>query len=129
MAHKGHWDCGWHAGGMGDPRLDGGNKPTTSSLIAPHAAHVTARKPAAPGRAHSFGVVHMCRFQRSTCAIKVLSADSAEAAAELLAPLVAEYEAMLQLRHPNVLLMMGIAADATGSLSSIFFARRQFLRA
>jgi len=63
----------------------------------------------------SFGVVYKCTFQATKCAIKKLH-DRDERSQALVSALVEEFDVMATLRHPNVLLTLGIAEDAsTGS--------------
>eukprot|EP00900_Chrysochromulina_parva_P012931 jgi/Chrpa1/21639/Chrysochromulina_OHIO_Genome00027755-RA len=59
----------------------------------------------------AFGVVYKCTFQATKCAIKKLHAkdENSEALAKAL---MDEFHVMSQLRHPNVLLVLGIAEDA-----------------
>ena len=63
----------------------------------------------------AFGEVWMCTHAASEYAVKVLQQDdmaSAEATSKMLVEsLIDEYEIMRELRHPNVLLTIGIATD------------------
>lgn len=54
-----------------------------------------------------FGTVYACMYAGTRCAVKVTGSKA------LLRCLANEYEVMMQLRHPNVLLMIGIATDVT----------------
>jgi len=63
----------------------------------------------------AFGVVYKCTFQATKCAIKKLHSKE-EKSERLIKELVTEFDVMSALRHPNVLLTLGIAEDAaTGS--------------
>jgi len=66
----------------------------------------------------AFGVVYKCTFQATKCAIKKLHAkdESSEALAKAL---MDEFHVMSQLRHPNVLLTLGIAEDAVEGTKGI----------
>jgi serine/threonine protein kinase len=66
----------------------------------------------------AFGVVYKCTFQATKCAIKKLHAkdESSEALAKAL---MDEFHVMSQLRHPNVLLVLGIAEDAVEGTKGI----------
>ena len=66
----------------------------------------------------AFGVVYRCTFQGTTCAIKKLHAkdESSEALAKAL---IDEFHVMSALRHPNVLLTLGIAEDAVEGTKGI----------
>ena len=66
----------------------------------------------------AFGVVYKCTFQATKCAIKKLHAKDAKS--EFLAKaLMDEFHVMSQLRHPNVLLTLGIAEDAVEGTKGI----------
>ena len=66
----------------------------------------------------AFGVVYKCTFQATKCAIKKLHAKDAKS--EFLAKaLMDEFHVMSQLRHPNVLLTLGIAEDAAEGTKGI----------
>ena len=58
----------------------------------------------------TFGTVHACSFKATPCAVKQLREDR-ESSAALLADMLQEHDAMMMLRHPNVVLMLGIATD------------------
>ena len=58
----------------------------------------------------TFGTVHACSFKATPCAIKQLREDR-ESSAALLADMLQEHDTMMGLRHPNVVLMLGIATD------------------
>jgi serine/threonine protein kinase len=58
----------------------------------------------------TFGTVHACSFKATPCAVKQLREDK-ESSAALLADMLREHDAMMGLRHPNVVLMLGIATD------------------
>jgi serine/threonine protein kinase len=58
----------------------------------------------------TFGTVHACSFKATPCAVKQLRGDN-EYSVQLLADMLREYDAMTGLRHPNVVLMLGIATD------------------
>jgi protein kinase 1 len=58
----------------------------------------------------TFGTVHACSFNATPCAVKQLREDR-ESSAALLADMLQEHDAMMSLRHPNVVLMLGIATD------------------
>jgi len=58
----------------------------------------------------AFGVVMACSFQTTPCAVKQLLNDQASAVT-VVKDLLAEYDVMMTLRHPNVVLMLGIATD------------------
>ena len=66
----------------------------------------------------AFGIVYKCTFQATKCAIKKLHAkdESSEALAKAL---MDEFHVMSQLRHPNVLLTLGIAEDAVEGTKGI----------
>ena len=66
----------------------------------------------------AFGIVYKCTFQATKCAIKKLHAkdESSEALAKAL---MDEFHVMSQLRHPNVLLTLGIAEDAAEGTKGI----------
>jgi len=59
----------------------------------------------------AFGIVYKCTFQATKCAIKKLH-DRDERSANLVSALVEEFDVMSTLRHPNVLLTLGIAEDS-----------------
>jgi len=59
----------------------------------------------------AFGIVYKCTFQATKCAIKKLH-DRDERSQKLVSALVEEFDVMSALRHPNVLLTLGIAEDA-----------------
>jgi serine/threonine protein kinase len=59
----------------------------------------------------AFGVVYKCTFQATKCAIKKLHKKD-ERSDALATALMAEFHVMNALRHPNVLLTLGIAEDA-----------------
>jgi len=66
----------------------------------------------------AFGVVYKCTFQATKCAIKKLHAKDAKS--EFLAKaLMDEFHVMTTLRHPNVLLTLGIAEDAAEGTKGI----------
>jgi serine/threonine protein kinase len=66
----------------------------------------------------AFGVVYKCTFQATKCAIKKLHAKDAKS--EFLAKaLMDEFHVMATLRHPNVLLTLGIAEDAAEGTKGI----------
>ena len=58
----------------------------------------------------TFGTVHACSFKATPCAVKQLREDK-ESSVQLLADMLREHDAMMGLRHPNVVLMLGIATD------------------
>jgi serine/threonine protein kinase len=58
----------------------------------------------------TFGTVHACSFHATPCAVKQLR-DDRESSAALLADMLQEHDTMMSLRHPNVVLMLGIATD------------------
>jgi len=58
----------------------------------------------------TFGTVHVCSFKATPCAVKQLREDK-ESSVQLLADMLREHDAMMGLRHPNVVLMLGIATD------------------
>jgi serine/threonine protein kinase len=58
----------------------------------------------------TFGTVHACSFKATPCAVKQLREDK-ESSAALLADMLQEHDIMMSLRHPNVVLMLGIATD------------------
>jgi len=58
----------------------------------------------------TFGTVHSCSFKATPCAVKQLREDK-ESSVQLLADMLREHDAMMGLRHPNVVLMLGIATD------------------
>jgi protein kinase 1 len=58
----------------------------------------------------TFGTVHACSFKATPCAVKQLREDR-ESSAALLADMLQEHDTMMGLRHPNVVLMLGIATD------------------
>jgi serine/threonine protein kinase len=58
----------------------------------------------------TFGTVHACSFNATNCAVKQLREDR-ESSAALLADMLQEHDTMMSLRHPNVVLMLGIATD------------------
>jgi serine/threonine protein kinase len=58
----------------------------------------------------TFGTVHACSFKATPCAVKQLR-DDRESSAALLADMLKEHDTMMTLRHPNVVLMLGIATD------------------
>ena len=58
----------------------------------------------------TFGTVHACSFKATPCAVKQLREDK-ESSVQLLADMLREHVAMTGLRHPNVVLMLGIATD------------------
>ena len=58
----------------------------------------------------TFGTVHACSFKATPCAVKQLREDK-ESSVQLLADMLREHDAMTGLRHPNVVLMLGIATD------------------
>ena len=58
----------------------------------------------------TFGTVHACLFKATPCAVKQLREDK-ESSVQLLADMLREHDAMMGLRHPNVVLMLGIATD------------------
>jgi serine/threonine protein kinase len=58
----------------------------------------------------TFGTVHACSFKAMPCAVKQLREDK-ESSVQLLADMLREHDAMMGLRHPNVVLMLGIATD------------------
>jgi len=58
----------------------------------------------------TFGTVHACSFKAMPCAVKQLREDK-ESSVQLLADMLREHDAMTGLRHPNVVLMLGIATD------------------
>jgi serine/threonine protein kinase len=58
----------------------------------------------------TFGTVHACLFKATPCAVKQLREDK-ESSVQLLADMLREHDAMTGLRHPNVVLMLGIATD------------------
>jgi len=70
----------------------------------------------------AFGVVLRCKFRDTDCAIKQLRLPTvgtpraeqhkgARASVAVLEGLLSEFDTMMTLRHPNVLLTMGIAVD------------------
>jgi len=63
--------------------------------------------------AGAFGQVWKAKFRQTTCAAKKLHAGE-EKSRMLLQSLVTEFDVMLNLRHPNVLLTMGIAVEGSG---------------
>ena len=66
----------------------------------------------------AFGVVYKCTFQATKCAIKKLHAKD-ESSKVLAKALMDEFHVMSQLRHPNVLLTLGIAEDAVEGTKGI----------
>jgi len=66
----------------------------------------------------AFGVVYKCTFQATKCAIKKLHAKD-ESSKALAKALMDEFHVMSQLRHPNVLLTLGIAEDAVEGTKGI----------
>eukprot|EP00900_Chrysochromulina_parva_P009774 jgi/Chrpa1/18799/Chrysochromulina_OHIO_Genome00027641-RA len=58
----------------------------------------------------TFGTVHACSFKATPCAVKQLREDR-ESSAALLADMLQEHDTMMTLRHPNVVLMLGITTD------------------
>jgi protein kinase 1 len=58
----------------------------------------------------TFGTVHACSIKATPCAVKQLREDK-ESSVQLLADMLREHDAMMGLRHPNVVLMLGIATD------------------
>ena len=58
----------------------------------------------------TFGTVHAASFNSTPCAVKQLREDR-ESSAALLAGMLQEHDTMMGLRHPNVVLMLGIATD------------------
>jgi len=58
----------------------------------------------------TFGTVYACLFKATPCAVKQLREDK-ESSVQLLADMLREHDAMMGLRHPNVVLMLGIATD------------------
>ena len=58
----------------------------------------------------TFGTVHACSFNATPCAVKQLREDK-ESSVQLLANMLREHDAMMGLRHPNVVLLLGIATD------------------
>ena len=58
----------------------------------------------------TFGSVHACSFKATPCTVKQLREDK-ESSVQLLANMLREHDAMMGLRHPNVVLMLGIATD------------------
>jgi len=66
----------------------------------------------------AFGVVYKCTFQATKCAIKKLHAKD-ESSEALAKSLMDEFHVMSQLRHPNVLLTLGIAVDAVEGTKGI----------
>jgi len=63
----------------------------------------------------TFGVVMRCKFRETECALKQLHHHSVF----LLEGLLSEFDTMMNLRHPNVLLTMGIAVDPADSSCGI----------
>ena len=59
----------------------------------------------------AFGVVYKCTFQATKCAIKKLHKKD-ERSDALAKALMAEFHVMNALRHPNVLLTLGVAEDS-----------------
>ena len=57
----------------------------------------------------AFGVVMKCNFRNTECAIKQLHKN--ERSVDILRGLIEEFHVMMSLRHPNVVLTMGIAVD------------------
>ena len=68
--------------------------------------------------AGAFGVVYKCTFQATKCAIKKLH-EKEEKSEHLAKALMDEFHVMSALRHPNVLLTLGIAEDAVGGSKGI----------
>ena len=66
----------------------------------------------------AFGVVLKCKFRNTDCAIKQLHKEGSRAV-EMLEGLLDEFDVMMQLRHPNVLLTMGIAVDPDDKVTGI----------
>jgi len=58
----------------------------------------------------TFGTVHACSFKATPCAVKQLREDK-ESSVQLLAGMLREHDAIMSLRHPNVVFMLGIATD------------------
>ena len=58
----------------------------------------------------TFGTVHACSFKATPSAVKQLREDK-ESSVQLLAGMLREHDAMMSLRHPNVVFMLGIATD------------------
>ena len=61
----------------------------------------------------SFGKVWKATFRKTACAAKKLHGDE-NVSRMLLQNLITEFDVMLNLRHPNVLLTMGVAVDSSG---------------
>lgn len=59
-----------------------------------------------------------CKFRNTECAIKQLHKDSVKTS-DMLNGLLDEFDVMMQLRHPNMLLTMGIAVDAPSNTIGI----------
>ena len=53
----------------------------------------------------TFGTVHACSFKATPCAVKELREDK-ESSVQLLADMLREHDAMMGLRHPNVVLSL-----------------------
>ena len=66
----------------------------------------------------AFGVVMKCKFRNTDCAIKQLHKES-KRSTDMLVGLLDEFNVMMQLRHPNVLLTMGIAVDSEDETTGI----------
>jgi serine/threonine protein kinase len=66
----------------------------------------------------TFGTVHACSFKATPCAVKQLREDK-ESSVQLLADMLQEHDTMMGLRHPNVVLMLGIATDHVRSVGIV----------
>ena len=66
----------------------------------------------------TFNIVNKCTLHSFECAIKRLTIDKNNRSSAILESLVSEYALMSKIRHPNLLITMGVAVDPDGEADS-----------